>query len=95
MDIARSILNTTPIGVVVNATSNEKFKSTSHQSSNIGSILVIIVLIMIAFWITTIVASYRIVKDNKVLHAVLCAVFGIFYIAIAWIIFGFSKPNSL
>ena len=87
------LINYLPPVAIANAMSKDSFENTSNNG--LQTIIVVIVLIMLVVWIVTIVASYKIVKDNKVLHAILCAVFGVFYITLAWMIFGFTKPNSL
>lgn len=64
---------------------SNKFYDTS---SGMVTFTVIMVLILIVFWVMSIVATHRL--TGSTLQAVLCLLFGSLYLFFAWVYYGFT-----
>jgi hypothetical protein len=84
-----TLINLATMGVaslaMPNATNKAKF---TDNTSGITTTIIIILVIILIIWIMVLMAIYKL--TNSVLQTVLCLFFGIFYIAIALIYYGFS-----
>jgi hypothetical protein len=69
----------------------ETQKSNKFGNTSSGMIvgIIIIVVVAIALWIMSLVATYRL--TNSTLQVVLCLLFGSLYLFFAWIYYGMTK----
>ena len=62
--------------------------TTNAASSEMSSALVIIIVIIIIFYILLLMATYKL--TSSALQTILCLIFGIFYLTLAFIYYGFA-----
>jgi len=84
-DSLKTMLTSGVAGMMTTATQPAKFTDVSYIS-NTTFIIIVVIAILIA--ILMLMATYKLTGSG--LQTLLCLLFGFFYIALAWIYFGFS-----
>jgi hypothetical protein len=81
-----TLMNLATMGLAGLAVPNKaKF---TDVSSGITTAVIIILIIIFIVWIMLLMATYKLTDSGA--HTVLCALFGAFYLAFAFIYYGFS-----
>lgn len=90
MDIINTVKNCAmhPAGLVSCLSTGANRSNFADTSSGTLAGIIIIVLIFVAFWIMSLVATYRL--TGSALQVVLCVLFGWLYLFFAWIYYGLT-----
>lgn len=82
-----------PVASIVSSYNSMKSDKFTNTSNDMVILTVIIIIISIALWIMSLIATFRL--TNSSLQTILCLFFGTIYLFFAWITYGISGYKLL